>query len=195
MLVLCFSTKMADITVYEVKSGSIKKTAKLVIKNFVEAISTFKPGKSIDSVPFMVGDTAMTIKVYPNGSSTEHRGNVSIYLGSKSNTEMNAKCQFITDVATKEFGYEDMMMAKKSYGFSVFVTHAECLEVYADKDFAVTAKVEIPGEVAMLAGKLPKKRKFNVLENVYKKMQRTDFTLVQTCKKQPIFGSSTKSFG
>ena len=51
-------------------------------------------------------------------------------------------------------------------------------------DFAVTAKVEIPGEVVMLAGKLPKKRKFNVLENVYKKMQRTDFTLVQTCKKR-----------
>ena len=176
---------MTDITVYEVKSGSIQKTAKLVIKNFVEAMSTFKPGKSIDSVPFMVGDTPMTIKVYPNGINTEYRGNVSIYLSSNSNTEKNAKCQFIADVATKEFGYEDMNhVVKKHYGFSVFVTHAECLEVYADIDFAVTAKVEIPGEVVMLAGKLPKKPKFNVLENVYKKMQRTDFTLDQTCKKQ-----------
>ena len=95
---------MTDITVYEVKSGSIQKTAKLVIKNFVEAMSTFKPGKSIDSVHFMVGDTPMTIKVYPNGINTEYRGNVSIYLSSNSNTEMNAKCQFITDVATNEFG-------------------------------------------------------------------------------------------
>ena len=46
-------------------------------------------------------------------------------------------------------------------------------------DFAVIAKVEIPVEVVILAGKLPKKRKFNVLENVYK-MQMTDVTLVQT---------------
>ena len=52
-------------------------------------------------------------------------------------------------------------------------------------DFAVIAKVEIPVEVVILAGKLPKKRKFNVLENVYK-MQMTDVTLVQTTWQDQI---------
>ena len=35
-------------------------------------------------------------------------------LRGRNNTEMNAKCQFITDVATKEFGYEDMMTTKQT---------------------------------------------------------------------------------
>ena len=72
-------------------------------------------------------------------------------------------------------------------GKLMFLTHprqiAQCAEAYKDKDFVVEAKLEIPaGEVTNIVGKqsaaVAKKRKLNVLENVYKKMSGADFTLV-----------------
>ena len=51
-----------------------------------------------------------------------------------------------------------------------------------DRDFILTARVEIAGEMVKLFGSnlssASKKRKFNVFEDVYKRMDRTDFTLV-----------------
>ena len=72
-------------------------------------------------------------------------------------------------------------------GKLMFLTHprqiAQCAEAYKDKDFVVEAKLEIPaGEVTNIVGKqsaaVAKKRKLNVLENVYKKMSGADFTFV-----------------
>ena len=65
-------------------------------------------------------------------------------------------------------------------GASTFLTHAECTEAYKDKDFVVTAKLELPGEPVKVVGShssnAPKK-KFSVSENLYKRMQKPDFTL------------------
>ena len=72
-------------------------------------------------------------------------------------------------------------------GKLMFLTHprqiAQCAEAYKDKDFVVEAKLEIPaGEVTKIVGKqsaaVAKKRKLNVLENVYKKISGADFTFV-----------------
>ena len=99
-----------------------------------------------------------------------------------SNEDFNVKCQFITDVDTDEFDYEDTMEANREFGIHKFLTHAQCEEAYEDKDLVVTAKVEFPGENVMLIGKqqsgpASKKQKFNVWENVYKNMERTDYVL------------------
>ena len=83
---------------------------------------------------------------------------------------------------TVSFGNTNPMKAKAIRGQDKFATHAICTEAYQEKDFVVTAKVEAPGQNVKVIGKQSaapsKKRKFNVLENVYTKMQRTDFTLV-----------------
>ena len=79
----------------------------------------------------------------------------------------------MTDVRTLAFDYHDVP-AGKGIVFGKFLTHEECAAAYKEKDFVVTAKIEIPGQNI----KIPKKEKFNVLENVYKKMQWTDFKLV-----------------
>ena len=182
---------MEGVTVFSGKSGIIQVTEKLVIKDFLEVMKAFPPGKSFESVPFMVGETPMTIEVYPNGYDKKYKGHVSIFLRNKSNEDINVKCQFITDVKTDEFDYEDTVEGHSGFGFHKFLTHAQCEEGFKDKDFVVTAKVEFPGENVMLIGKQKsapafKKRKFNVLENVYKNMERTDFVLAFDGEEVPF---------
>ena len=53
-------------TVYARAAGS-KATAELVIKDFLALMEASKPGKYFKSDTFMVGDTPMEVKVYPNG--------------------------------------------------------------------------------------------------------------------------------
>ena len=177
-----FSISMEGVTLFSGKSGIIQKTEKLVIKDFPDVMSAYPPGKSVESDPFMVGDTSMSILVYPNGDRACNRGHVSIYLKNKSNQDISVKCQIITDVKNKELNYEDTVEANYWFGFPDFLTHAECEEAFKDKDFVVTAKVEMAGEMVKIVGSnsasAPKKTKFNVLENVYKRMERTDFMLV-----------------
>ena len=95
---------------------------------------------------------------------------------------MNDRAITITEddeVDTEEFDYTRLGPTE---GKCVSLTHAECTGAYADKDFVVTAKLELPGEPVKIFGSnsapAAKRRKFNVFENVYKQMQRTDFTLV-----------------
>ena len=59
-------SNMENVTVFR-KSSPIQASAKVVIKDFVEVIQTSKPGEKFDSDVFMVGDTKMLIRVYPNG--------------------------------------------------------------------------------------------------------------------------------
>ena len=171
---------MEHTTVVDAKSGIIQVTERLVIKNFVEVMAGFESGRFIESEPFNLGDTPMAVRVYPNGRTEEERGNVSVFLWNKSDADINVKCQFITEVASKEFDYKKTVKAGNGFGFGDFLPHAECAEAFKDKDFIVTAKVEIPGEPVKIAGieSAAKKQKFNVWETVYKKMEETDFTLV-----------------
>ena len=55
---------MANTTVVTGRSGIIKAEAKLVIKEFVEVMAGFKPGMLIESDPFMLGDTQLSIRVF-----------------------------------------------------------------------------------------------------------------------------------
>ena len=169
-------------TVVDAKSGLIQVTGRLVIKNFAEVMAGFKPGRFIRSEPFNVGDTPMAIKVYPNGEDDERKGNVGVFLMNLSNADVSVKCQLITEVDTIQIEYTETVRARKGLGRNKFISHENCAEVYADKDFIVTAKVEIPGEPVKIAqiesAVNSKKRKFNVFETVYNTMENTDFALV-----------------
>ena len=57
---------MENVTVFG-KSSPTQASAKVVIKDFAQVIQTSKPGEKFDSDVFMVGDTKMSISVYPNG--------------------------------------------------------------------------------------------------------------------------------
>ena len=171
---------MENTTVFSGRTGIVKASAKLVIKDFVEVMPGFKPGRSIESEIFLLGDTPLTIKVYPNGVQP-FKGHVSIFLYNNGDDDINVKCQLITDLKTGNFNYTKLAKAG-GRGFGKFLTHAQCAEAYKEKDFVVETKVEMPGEVQVIVGKesasAPKKQKLNVWENVYNEMSGADFTLV-----------------
>ena len=79
---------MESVTVFDGESSIIQVTAKLVIKNFVRVMSVFEPGMCFESDIFKLGDTDLTIRVYPNGFN-EFRGNVSVYLRNKTDADVN----------------------------------------------------------------------------------------------------------
>ena len=156
-------------------------TAKLVIKKMVQMLPGFKTGESIVSDPFMVGNTPMSIEVFPNGVESE--GEFCIFLNNNGDDAISLKGELMTDVDTHIFDYRKIVPAEleddeggDDTTIGVSFSHAKCTEAYKDKDFVVTAKLETIGQPVKVVGN--KKRKFNVFENVYKKMQRTDFTLV-----------------
>ena len=155
---------MKHTTVVDAKSGVIQVTAELVIKNFVEVMAGFKPGRFIKSEPFNVGDTPMTIKVFLNGRDEARKGNVGVFLRNHGLADINVKCQLITEVETWGFGYEETVVAGHGVGLAKFLSHAKCAEAFKDKDFIVTAKVEIPGEPVKIFGiePAPKKQKLKV---------------------------------
>ena len=177
---------MENTTIVDGMSGIIEATGKLVIKNFARVMGGFKPGMFIESDSFMLGDTPLSIRVYPNGPNggrDDYKGNVSLCLFNNGDEDISVKGQLITELRTMDFDYTETVLAGGfGFGFDKFLTHAECADAYKDSDFVVEAKLEIPGEVTKIVGKLSaaasKKRKLNVLENVYNKMARTDFTLI-----------------
>merc|ERR1719239_2134999 len=112
----------------------------------------------------------MTITVYPNGETEEVKGHVSVFLMNSSKTDINIQCQMHTDAKTVEF--DQTVEAEDGWGYTKFLTHADCIQEYSEKDFVVTATVEVPGESLKIpGGNAAPTSKFNILKNVYEQMQ------------------------
>ena len=180
-------------TVYA-KGPEVKAAAELVIKDFLEVMKTSKVGKDYTSDTFMVGETPMAIRVYPNGEKEEYKGNVSVYLRNLSDAALTIKCQFITEAVTWSFDHE--VNAKNGWGLAKFLSHAKCT-VYKEKDFILTAHVEMPGKDLKILGTedtvVPKK--YCVCKNLYDKMMEPNFALVFKgaevgCHKQVLAAAS-----
>ena len=149
-------------TVYARAAGS-KATAELVIKDLV-LMEASKPGKYFKSDTFMVGDT-MEVKVYPNGVADKFKGYVSIYLFNKSAADITVKCQFICKAETDSF--DNKVCANEDWGFADFLSHTMATKIYKEKDFVVTANVEIPGEHLKIIGEVVVAKKFSMNKNLY----------------------------
>ena len=168
-------------TVYAMAPG-VTATADLVIKDFLDVMKISKPGKCYASDTFMVGDTPMVIEVYPNGHVDERKGFVSVFLDNKSDAKITVKYQFITEAKT--WNSEREMKAKRCWGLPNFLSHAKCTEAYDDeKDFVLTAKVEIYGDEAVkIMGNedtaVPKKYCVALCKNLFEKMMDSNFSLV-----------------
>ena len=110
-------------TVVDAKSGIIKVTAELVIKNFVDVMAGFEPGMTIVSDPFKVGDTQMEIEVYLNdGQDEDEKGKVGVFLNNNGDADIRVKCEFITEVMTNGFDYTETVEAGEGWGFPDFLS-------------------------------------------------------------------------
>ena len=88
---------MENITVFD-KPADIQATAKLVIKDFVRVMEASKLGKVYRSDPFMVGDTRLELRVYPNGWDEDYKGWVSVSLYNMSDGKIHVKGQLKTEL-------------------------------------------------------------------------------------------------
>ena len=174
-----FRTRMEKSTTVYAKAPGMKATAELVIKDFLEVMKTSQPGKSYASDTFMVGDAPMAIEVFPNGDIDEYKGYVGVFLDNLGDAHVNVKCQFVAEAKTISF---DRLLKEQNgiYGTAKFLSHAECNEFYKEKDFVLTAHVEIPGEDLKIMGNedavVPKK--FDFRESLFSKMTDSNFKLV-----------------
>ena len=172
------SKKMENTTIFSGTSGQIETTAKLVIKEFVEVMRGFDCGMFIKSDSFMVGDYPLSIRVYPNG--VEYDSYVGVFLHNDGDSAITVKGVLTTDLDTINWDTEEIQAGDKE-GEDQFHTHDDCETAFQDKDFVVTAKLEVPGGIVKIAGNdsaASKKKNPNLLETVYNKMAYTDFTLV-----------------
>ena len=144
---------MENLTVYDAASGGIRATGKMAIKNLVEVMSLYKPEQDFTSDTFNVGDNPMAILVFPNGATEKERGYVSIALWNGGDADITVKATLATDAFTWDRNQEEFVgEAGGGIGLKRFLSHAECTDAYKDKDFVVTAKVEISGEMAKIVG-------------------------------------------
>ena len=191
-------------TVYAM-SAEKQGSAKLVIKDFVDVASSSEPGKFYESKSFLVGGIPVAIRVYPNGHTNEEKGFVSVFIWNKGDAGIHdAKIQFTTDVRTT-MDKKCTLEEKKGWGYKQFICHHKT-GVYKDKDFLVTASVEIPGDDLKIleeeSGDASKK--LCVCKSLYEKMEDTNFSLVFNgaevhCHKQvlaavsPVFEAMVKN--
>ena len=163
-----------------VKGPPIKATAKITIKDFVEVITTSKEGESYHSEDFLVGNTPMAIKVTPNEALEEYKGYISVFLLNKGKVGMTVKCQFIC--AARSLDFDNKMSAISERGFRKFLNHVLCKDHFKEKDFVLTANVEIPGEGMKIAGKeckaLPEKYCVGLCKNLWERRDTGDFALI-----------------
>ena len=73
-------------------------------KDFAEVMAGFKPGMKIESETFMLGDTPLTVQVFPNGKFDEDTGYVTLIL-------INNGDDDITDLKTINLNYTETVKA------------------------------------------------------------------------------------
>ena len=170
---------MANVTVIA-RSPKTEVSATLIIEDFLEELAR-PSGEFLESHDFMVKAAPMRLRVHPNGSQQAHRGHVTadlVYLGK---TAVKVKYQLSTDTKTSEM-LERTLAANQGCGVARFLTHAECLDHYKERDFVLKVKVEMEGEKVKMVGEAPASRQPKSLcqvigEKAYQRMEWTDFVL------------------
>ena len=174
---------MENVTVFD-KPADIQATAKLVIKDFVRVMEASKPGKVYLSDPFMAGDTRLELRVHPNGFNEDYKGWVSVSLHNRSDGKIHVKGQLKTELKnSKKFDVE--VGAGWGYVVDNLASHAMAKEFFKDRDFVLTAGVEIVSEDVKIFGTRVApggSRRLSyceeLCENLFEKMQGSDFTIV-----------------
>ena len=164
------------------RSPKVEVKAQLVIKDFLEEILCCKPGQCRVSDPFLVGDASMVLKVYPNGFKEKSKGHVSVILFNESDSDVSMRYQASTLAKTTE-AQNVVVPGNKGKGWEELLSHGECQRLYKGKDFAVSLKMEIPGREMKILGRNVSGETQNqgcrkVWQNMFNKMQKSDFTLV-----------------
>ena len=196
---------MENTTIFA-KLPGVMVSAKLVIKNFPEAMAMSKPGKCYSSETFYVGKIPMTLEIYPNGkvSTCENwvhskTGGVSVGIFNESNENITVMGLFTTEAS--KMGFIRDVNARNRWGINNFLSHATCANVYKDIDFCLTATIEIAGQDLKVLGKefaIAAPPEHDYRELLFKQMRDTNFKLIfrgtQMCCHKHILAATSPVF-
>ena len=158
-------------------------TYSFVIGGFDKDMEKKKTGEGYISDEFLVTGFPISIAVFPAGRIEDQKGFVSMYLQNRGNKDIAV--MFEWQVGTfKGPKVEDVLKVRTFKGKGKFMTHAECKKQLKDGVFEVKVNIEVEGVKVKVPGgnpSLTQKRKSGVqemVETMYSKMQKSDFTLV-----------------
>ena len=84
--------KMPGVTdEYKLKISETKVKYFLRILDFGSKMKTWRIGKEVHSLPFLVGESEFQLHVYPNGIDGESRGHVSVFLHNRSDSKVQVE--------------------------------------------------------------------------------------------------------
>jgi len=172
---------MENVTVIA-RSPKTEVSATLIIKDFLEELAR-PSGEFLESHDFMVKETPIRMRVYPNGYNEACRGYVSVGLANMGNGSVKVKYQFSTDIKTSVMVEHTLAVnGQRSTGVSDFLTHAECQEFFKERDFVLKIQVEMEGEQVKMAGEVPASRQLKSIyqeigEKAFQGMEWADFIL------------------
>jgi len=166
------------------KSPKAEVSATLIIKDFLEELAR-PSGEFLESHDFMVKETPMRLRVYPNGFNEDHRGYVATSLMNMGNGSVKVKYQFSTDIKTSVIVERTLAVNRVNGANGTnwnFLTHAECQEFFKERDFVLKIQVEMEGEHVKMAGEVPASRQLKSIyqeigEKAFQGMEWADFIL------------------
>jgi len=133
---------------YKLKISETKMEYFLRIFDFGNKMKTWRIGREVHSLPFLVGESEFQLHVYPNGIDGESRSHVSVFLQNRSDSKVQVK--FEAEVGRREISDTFDMKPNSSFGWPTFYDHFSLGDddgaLDEDDDFMITATVTLKWE-------------------------------------------------
>jgi len=195
---------MSNITVIS-QSEKTDVSGKLVIENVWKQIKEAKVGSFFTSDVFHAEDFAFQLEIYLNGEREKYEHSISAFIKNRTGA---GEPVLLTNVcfelkAIPPNSTETVMLARSKYnelkipahqggGFGNMITHNSLREACEEgDDLLLLVKAQLQGKEIKISSSTglngTRGRKYcagDVLENIYKKMNDTDFALL--CDDEPI---------
>eukprot|EP00092_Neocalanus_flemingeri_P025016 GFUD01027128.1.p1 GENE.GFUD01027128.1~~GFUD01027128.1.p1 ORF type:complete len:277 (-),score=73.75 GFUD01027128.1:72-902(-) len=130
---------------WKLKVTESKLKYSIRIDSFDRQMKSWSNGRSVTSLPFLVGGTEFEIEIYPNGCDDENRGQVSVYLRNKSDWDVKVETKF--EVGKRKASCTHEIPSLNGWGWPQFYAHAALWKdegaMDADGMLAVSATISL----------------------------------------------------
>jgi len=193
---------MSNITVIS-QSEKTDVSGKLVVENVWKQIKEAKVGSSFTSDVFHAEDFAFQLQIFLNGDLEKYEHGICVFIKNRTGEPILLTNVCFELKAIPPNSTETVMLARSKYnelkipahqggGFGNMITHNSLREACEEgDDLLLLVKAQLQGKEIKISSSTglngTRGRKYcagDVLENIYKKMNDTDFALL--CDDEPI---------
>ena len=155
--------RMAEEFKLKVSENNVKYL--LRIFGFCNKMNTWRTGRVVHSLPFLVGGSEFQLDIYPNGIDRQTQGHVSVYLNNRSDSLVQVK--FEAEVGSEKFSDTFDISPKSNFGWPTFYDHDSLRgddEALTDGNLSVRANVSLIWEEVTTERKEVKESKAEVTD-------------------------------